>query len=132
MSTLHLSLTVWLTSGVAQSTPPAAPPQTAAQTPSTPKADPAALPVDLDRIQKALAKTPRLRFDPSDRPVFRLQVFGDKPTLEDILGPNWQTGPVPYGGMTHQEFLSMVTPEDVKGYAAFSNKEGMTVAATSA
>jgi len=33
--------------------------------------------------------------------------------------------------MTHQEFLDMVTPKDVQGYAAFSNKEGATVAATS-
>jgi hypothetical protein len=38
---------------------------------------------------------------------------------------------VPYGGMTHQEFLNMVTPKDFQGYAAFNNREGMTVAATS-
>ena len=40
-------------------------------------------------------------------------------------------GAVPYGGMTHQEFLDLVTPDDVRGYAAFSNAEGITVAATS-
>jgi len=42
-------------------------------------------------------------------------------------------GPVPVagGGMTHQEFLDLVTPKDVQGYAAFSNKEAATVAATS-
>jgi hypothetical protein len=33
--------------------------------------------------------------------------------------------------MTHQEFLSMVTPKDVQGYAAFSNREAFAVAATS-
>ena len=33
--------------------------------------------------------------------------------------------------MTHQEFLNLVTPKDVQGYAAFSNKQGLTVAATS-
>jgi hypothetical protein len=33
--------------------------------------------------------------------------------------------------MTHREFLDMVTPKDVQGYAAFSNKEGLVVAATS-
>ena len=97
-----------------------------------PKVDPAVLPVSLDRIQRALAKTPILRFDQNDRPVFRVQAFGDTPTLEDILGPDWAKGPVPHGGMTHQEFMSLVTPKDVQGYAAFSNKEGMTVAATSA
>ena len=89
------------------------------------------LPVDIDRIQRALANTPMLRFDKDDRPVFRVEVFGEKPTIDDILGPDWQKGPVPYGGMTHQEFLDMVTPKDVQGYAAFSNKEGAVVAATS-
>ena len=63
--------------------------------------------------------------------MFRVEVFGRKPTIEDILGPDFLKGPVPYGGMTHQEFLNMVTPKDVQGYAAFTNKEGMTVAATS-
>ena len=91
----------------------------------------AALPVDLDRIQRALAKTPMLRFDELDKPVFRVQVFGENPTIEDILGPDWAKGPVKHGSMTHQEFLNMVTPTDVQGYAAFSNKEGATVAATS-
>ena len=33
--------------------------------------------------------------------------------------------------MTHQEFLDLVTPNDVKGYAAFDNKQGLAVAATS-
>ena len=111
----------------AQTTPPPQKPAVEA-----PKVDPINLPVDLDRIQKALANTPKLRFDPTtDRPVFRVQIFGDKPTIDDILGPDWATGPVPHGGMTHQEFLNLVTPKDVQGYAAFSNKEGMTVAATS-
>jgi hypothetical protein len=33
--------------------------------------------------------------------------------------------------MTHQEFLNMVTPKDVQGYAAFDNKQALTIAATS-
>jgi hypothetical protein len=105
----------------------------APQKPQTqpPKVDPEALPVSLDRIQRALAKTPRLTFDEQDRPIFRTEVFGEKPTIEDILGPDWATGPVKYGSMTHQEFLNMVTPKDVQGYAAFSNEEAATVAATS-
>src|SRR5512147_1345043 len=87
-----------------------------------PKVKPDDLPVDLDRIERALANTPKLRFDKDEKPVFRVEVFGDKPTIDDILGPGWQKGPVPYGGMTHQEFLDMVTPKDVQGYAAFSTK----------
>jgi hypothetical protein len=33
--------------------------------------------------------------------------------------------------MTHREFLDMVTPKGVQGYAAFNNREAATVAATS-
>lgn len=95
------------------------------------KINPDDLSVSLDRIQRALANTPMLRFDETDRPVFRVQVFGKMPTIEDILGPDWARGPVKHGAMTHQEFLDLVTPKDVQGYAAFSNKEGATVATTS-
>ena len=119
-----------------QGTPPQTPPQQS--TPPTPKPEagpvklaPDELPVSLDRIQQALAKTPMLRFDAQDRPVIRVEIFGEKPSIEDILGPDFAKGPVKYGSMTHQEFLDMVTPKDVQGYAAFSNKEGATVAATS-
>lgn len=92
--------------------------------------DPDRLPVDLDRIQRALARPPALKLQ-TNRPVFRVEVFGRKPTIEDILGPDFLRGPVPAGGMTHTEFLNMVTPKDVQGYAAFSNKQALTVAATS-
>jgi hypothetical protein len=109
-----------------QSTPSTEKPQS-----GTVKVDPADLPVSLDRIQRALADTPKLRFDTTDRPVFRVEVFGEKPTIDDILGPDWAKGPVKHGSMTHQEFLNMVTPKDVQGYAAFSNEEGAVVAATS-
>jgi hypothetical protein len=109
-----------------QPKPPADKPQAGTAT-----VNPADLPVSLDRIQRALAKTPMLRFDEKDRPVFRVQVFGENPTIEDILGPDFEKGPVKHGAMTHQEFLNLVTPQDVQGYAAFSNKEGATVAATS-
>lgn len=115
-------------SSAGQAATPQAPQQTKAQAPKVTTAD---LGVDLERIQRALANTPRLRFDTSDRPVFRVQVFGEKPTIDDILGPDWANGPVKHGAMTHQEFLKMVTPEDVQGYAAFSNSEGATVATTS-
>jgi hypothetical protein len=133
-------LIVHLAPGAQPATPQAQPPQppaTQQAKPSTPPAqksfqlDPNDLPVSLERIQKALAHTPKLRFDSNDKPVFRVEVFGEKPTIEDILGPDFYKGPVKYGGMTHQEFLNMVTPKDVQGYAAFSNKEGATVAATS-
>jgi hypothetical protein len=94
-----------------------------------PRMNPDRLPIDIGRIQRAVSRPPAIRLD-SDRQVFRVEVFGRKPTIEDILGPDYLIGPVPYGGMTHQDFLNMVTPKDVQGYAAFSNKQGLTVAAT--
>ena len=82
------------------------------------------------RIQKALARPPAIRPE-SVRPVFRVQVFSRSPTIDDILGPDWRRGPTPLGAMSHQEFLDLVTPTDVKGYAAFDNKQAAVVAATS-
>lgn len=136
MNVAHWFLIIFWTSALPpQGTPPpqpVTPPPASQQTaPPQVKVDPEDLPVSLERIQRALAHTPKLRFDTNDKPVFRVEVFGEKPTIEDILGPDFHKGPVKYGGMTHQEFLNMVTPKDVQGYAAFSNAEGATVAATS-
>lgn len=134
MQLVHYCLILAIAAAPLQNPPPsgsAAPQKPAQPQAQAPEVKAEELPVDIDRIQRALANTPKLRFDSENRPVFRLQVFGEKPTIDDILGPDWQKGPVPYGGMTHQEFLNMVTPKDVQGYAAFSNAEGATVAATS-
>jgi hypothetical protein len=87
------------------------------------------LPVSIERIQRALAAPPGLRLD-SETPRFRVEVFGRKPTIQDFLG-TVRTGPVPRGSSAHQEFLKMVTPDDVRGYAAFSNQEGAVVAVSS-
>jgi hypothetical protein len=89
-----------------------------------------ALPVNFAKIRKAVARPAAIRPD-SGRPVFRVQVFSRSPTIDDILGPDWKKGPTPLGAMSHQEFLNLVTPKDVQGYAAFDNKQAMTVAATS-
>jgi hypothetical protein len=89
----------------------------AAETPasSTP------LPVSLDRIQRALSAPPSIELK-EQNPVFRLEVFGRKPTIEDILGERFWIGPTPYGGMTHQDFLDMVTPQLAQPYAGFSGR----------
>jgi hypothetical protein len=77
------------------------------------------LPVSVDRIQRALAAPPAIELK-EQNPVFRLEVFGRKPTLEDILGERFWIGPTPYGGMTHQDFLNMVTPQLAQPYAGFT------------
>jgi hypothetical protein len=92
--------------------------------------NPDRLPIDIDKIQRALARRPAIKLE-TQRSVFRIEIFGRRPTIEDILGRDFLKGPTPAGALTHQEFLNLVTPKDVQGYAAFSNKEGMTVAATS-
>ena len=88
------------------------------------------LPVSVARIQRKLSRPAMMRTE-GDRLVFRVEVLGRKPTIEDILGPDYLKGPTPAGSPSHQEFLDLVTPEGVKGYAAFSNKEAFVVAATS-
>ena len=102
-----------------------------------PLVNPDALPISIEKIQKALQekplivlKEPDLNSD-SGLPTFRIGIEGQKITIDEILGPDYLRGPVPAGAMTHQEFLNMVTPKDVQGYAAFSNKQAATVALTS-
>jgi hypothetical protein len=88
------------------------------------------LPVSVDRVQRALSRPPAIDVN-GEAPVFRVEVLSKKLTIEDILGPDYLKGPVPRAGMTHQEFLDMVTPKDYQGYAPYTNGEGMTIAATS-
>jgi hypothetical protein len=90
-----------------------------AASPSTPSAD--ELPVSLDRIQRALVAPAPIQLK-EQHPVFRLEIFGRKPTIEDVLGERFWIGPTPYGGMTHQEFLAMVTPKLAQPYAGFTGK----------
>jgi len=137
MNVSLIAVVVALALGAPQAPRPApAPDGTAPQPPVTASAeppvtvDPDALPISLDRIQKAVTKPQAIKLT-DNRNVYRVEVFGDNPSITDILGPDFLKGPVPYSGMTHQEFLDMVTPKDVQGYAAFSNRQGMVVAATS-
>ena len=110
---------------------------TAARKPASATIDLTQLPISLERIQKALEHKPLIVVrDPdstsdSGLPTFRVDVQGQKLTIEEILGPDYLRGPTPAGAMTHQEFLAMVTPKDVQGYAAFDNKQAATVALTS-
>src|SRR5690349_18613326 len=82
----------------------------AAQTSQDQTLKPDELPVSVERIQRALEAPPAISLK-AQHPVFRLEVFGRKPTLEDVLGEKFWLGPTPYGGMTHQEFMNMVTPK---------------------
>lgn len=118
--------------GAAQAAPAAAdgasaPSAAAAASPAEAGSD---LPVSVERVQRALSRPPALTLR-GEKPVFRVEVLGRKMAIEDILGPDYLKGPVPQSGMTHQEFLDMVTPKAYQGYAPFSNREAFAVAATS-
>jgi hypothetical protein len=90
---------------------------------------PRELPVSIERIQRALLRAPAIRLDKDH--VYRVEVLGRKPTIEDILGKDYLKGPMPAGAPTHQEILDLVTPKDYQGYAAYSNSEAAWVAGTS-
>ena len=123
-------LAIVLVFGAAQAPPAAADGPTdpsSAAAPAEPGRD---LPVSVERVQRALSRPPALTLR-GEKPVFRVEVLGRKMTIEDILGPDYLKGPVPQSGMTHQEFLDMVTPKAYQGYAPFTNREAFAVAATS-
>lgn len=129
-----LALAVWAASwsapaALAQDTSNGGAVEPSAETAAAP-IDADRLPVDIQKIQRALSRPPALKLE-TNRSVFRVEIFGRRPTIEDILGRDFLRGPVPGAAMTHQEFLNMVTPKDVQGYAAFDNKQAFTVAATS-
>jgi hypothetical protein len=138
-----MSLTVVLLAGLLSGAPmqsgAANEPEPSAKTPTSGSPAQAStsgdLPVSLKRIQRALSGPPAIRLIESKtrngRPVYRVDVEGEKVDIRALLGRDSLRAPAPYGGMTHQEFLDLVTPNDVRGYAAFSNGQGMVVAATS-
>ena len=97
---------------------------------TAPATAPDELPISLDRIQRALSTRPALDLK-EQHPVFRLEVFGKKPTLEDILGEKFWLGPSSYGGMTHQDFMNMVTPKELQSFGAFSGTSLLQAAALS-
>jgi len=74
------------------------------------------LPVSLDRIRRELVETTRTTESRDGlRLNYYVQVYGQSPRIELFLPEeNLTTAPAPYGGMTHQEFLRVVTPEEFR------------------
>jgi hypothetical protein len=107
---------------------PSGPPQPGAARQAQTEAPGIDWPVSLERIKEAIARPTAIKTT-SGRPVFRVEVFGKEPTIEDILGPDYLVGPTSYGGMPHQEFLTMVTPAEYRGMGVFTVGEALTVAA---
>ncbi len=79
------------------------------------------LPVSLERIRRELIhQAARSRNDSHGLDIrYYVEVYGHAPQIQ-IFSPDEDLvhGPVPYGGMTHQEFLNLVTPQEFRAPAA--------------
>lgn len=108
-----------------QAPPPdeAADPQTAGE-----------LPVSLERIRRGLERDDTLlrAAGESRHPIFRIDVDAELPSFSAFIGEDESlSSPAPWGGMTHNEFLTMVTPPQARSYGAFTNGDLLQVLATS-
>lgn len=103
----------WLSPAWAQTAPP---PVSPTAPPTPPQDPPPTLPVDLRRIKGALAAPIRVRID-DGRIRFYTETVATAPISFKALTVNFdlRNGPVPGAGMTHQEFLNMVTPKELYG-----------------
>lgn len=101
----------WLSPAWAQTGPPSTPAsQTATQAP------PPTVPVDLNRIKGALETPVRVTIDDGKIRFYAETVASGGPTFKELsLNFDLRNGPVPGAGMTHQEFLTMVTPKELYG-----------------
>ncbi|MDQ3069436.1 MAG: hypothetical protein M3R55_06875 [Acidobacteriota bacterium] len=98
---------------------------------AAPPAKPEQLPVDLTKIREALRQNPQMRLD-TDEIRFYVDIIGRIPTFEQIVGDyNLKVGPVAGAGMTHEEFLRMVTPQDVNSTTGITALDTLQVALTS-
>lgn len=80
----------------------------AMQNPPAPAAEADALPVSIPRIQRLLERSPAIVIE-EGQPVFRLQVFGRNPTIEEWLGRKFWLGPAPYA-MARADFIPTISP----------------------
>lgn len=123
---------VWAQTAPAEPAAPARTPSSAGATAE--QASEAELPVSLDRIREGLERPDTLARAAAraDRPTFRVDIEGKLPSFAEFIGEGESlSGPAPYGGMTHNEFLSMVTPPQVRSFGASTNGDLLQVLATS-
>lgn len=74
------------------------------------------MPVDLNRIKGALETPVRVTIDDGKIRFYAETVASGGPTFKELsLNFDLRNGPVPGAGMTHQEFLTMVTPKELYG-----------------
>jgi hypothetical protein len=94
-----------------------APPPVSPQAPPPPPQDPPpTLPVDLRRIKGGLQAPVRVRIDDGKIRFYAETVAHTGFSFKELsVNFDLRNGPVPGAGMTHQEFLNMVTPKELYG-----------------
>ena len=99
--------------------------QSSPQTGAVPTAE------SLQRIKRALAKPPTVRID-GQQLRFYAEVVAKMPSFADFITPgeDLKNGPVKGAGMTHQEFVNMVTPQLVNSSAGITGLETLQFALT--
>jgi len=99
--------------------------------PVSPTTDPK-LPVDLNRIKTGVMRTAPIIFVDKDTLRIYVNTVAPTPKFTDmILGFNLFNGPVPYAGMTHQDFLQSTRPKDMYSAGGFGVKDMLRFAALS-
>ncbi len=108
----------------------AAPPSTEPATPAAPST-PLVPPRELDRIKRALSRTPGVVLD-EEGFRFYVEIVAKRPTFAEYAkGYDFINGPTRRGNpMTHQEYLKMVTPRDFYSSAGIKPTEMLQMAVT--
>jgi hypothetical protein len=93
----------------------AAPLAAAAQEPptETAKLDVDELPISVDRIQRKLAQAPSSS-QPGLKLEYYVEVVGRAPRIDVFGSFDVRNGPVPHAGVTHRDFLNLVTPQQFR------------------
>ena len=103
----------WLSPAWEQTVPP---PVSPPAPPATPQDPPPVLPVDLNRIKNGLTTPVKVRIDDGKIRFYTETVAHVGPTFKELtVNFDLRNGPVPGAGMTHAEFLNMVTPKELYG-----------------
>jgi hypothetical protein len=70
-----------------------------------------AIGVSLDRIRRELREQPPIKMESVARLRYHIEVVGRMPRIDILKGFNIdKASAVPYGGMTHSEFLRITAP----------------------
>lgn len=71
------------------------------------------LPISVDRIQRKLAQAPSSS-QPGLKLEYYVEVVGRAPRIDVFGSFDVRNGPVPHAGVTHRDFLNLVTPQEFR------------------